>query len=164
MAELPLTPEVVTLYGKQHVTTRLSAQYGLPYGYNKDAKPPLPMTPLVENMQRRIEELTGETYNQILFNYYPDGSTGIGWHKDKGGPEIITTISLGATRKYRIAPLASTSGEDIMVEHGSALVLPGHTNETHKHCISETKRILEPRLSVTLRRMPRKHVVPSVMP
>jgi hypothetical protein len=76
--------------------------------------------------------------NGLLFNWYDaDHAHYIGKHRDStkqmitGAP--IVTISLGATRLFRLRPWRGAGMVDIEVDHGSVLVIPFATNLLWTH-------------------------------
>ena len=63
----------------------------------------LPWTATLLEIKKKIEAVQGE-YNYCLLNRYRSGTDSMGWHADDE-PEmgnVIGSLSLGATRKFRI--------------------------------------------------------------
>ena len=93
-----------------------------------------------------------------LVQVYPTGEVGIGWHEDKGNPEIIASLSLGAERDlaFGVGPVSKcVEVYRMRLAHGSLLLIPSNTNLAVKHRVPPTKLVKEPRVNVTLRRFPR---------
>jgi alkylated DNA repair dioxygenase AlkB len=154
---IPMTPEIVKLYGKTHETKRSSAQYGADYSYNVEAKKSQDWTPLMLRIKERMERIAG-ALDGGLVQVYPSGDAGIGWHYDKGNPEIIASLSLGAERDFAFGQMSGKSCTEIFrmrLRHGSLLLIPANVNRTYKHSVPVAKRIKQPRVNVTLRRFPR---------
>jgi alkylated DNA repair dioxygenase AlkB len=152
-----MTPEVIRMYGKDHVTKRRSQQYGVPYDYNPTAKQPLPWTPLMLAIKQRMESAAG-TLHGGLIQVYPDGGAGIGWHTDANHPEIIASLSLGAERGFAfgVGSVSKCRGVFRMtLGHGSLLLIPAAVNERFLHRLPPARRVKNPRVNVTLRRFPR---------
>lgn len=152
-----MTPEIVRLYGKTHQTKRRSVQYGVDYVYNPEAKRSEEWTPLILSIRERIESVAGRLDGGLV-QVYPDGEAGIGWHEDKGNPEIIASLSLGAEREFAFGTGTTTSCVEVTrmrLAHGSLLLIPANTNSSLKHRLPPTKRVKEPRVNVTLRRFPK---------
>jgi len=152
-----MTPEIVRLYGKTHQTKRRSAQYGVDYLYNPQAKKSEEWTTLMLSIRERMESVAGRLDGGLV-QVYPDGEAGIGWHEDKGKPEIIASLSLGAEREFAFGMGATTKCVEVArmrLAHGSLLLIPAHTNSSLKHRLPPTKRVKEPRVNVTLRRFPK---------
>jgi alkylated DNA repair dioxygenase AlkB len=153
--ELPWEPEVVTMRGKEHVLTRKTVMFGVKYDYNPTAPAGQKWTPLILELKSLVEALTGQTYEQAACNFYPDGGTGIGWHSDKKHPEMIVSVSFGAVRAFRLAPIGSaTATYSIELAHGSLLLIPGKVNDAYKHMVPESRRVTEARINITFRRFP----------
>jgi alkylated DNA repair dioxygenase AlkB len=153
---VPMTPEIVRLYGKTHETKRRSGQYGQDYDYNVAAKKSQDWTPLMQSIKERIESVAGELDGGLV-QVYPDGAAGIGWHHDKGDPEIIASLSLGAERNFAFGQMAGKSCTEVFrmrLKHGSLLLIPDRVNRVYKHTVPVSKRIRESRVNVTLRRFP----------
>jgi alkylated DNA repair dioxygenase AlkB len=152
-----MTPEVVKLYGETHVTRRLSAQYGRQYDYNAMSKKAGEWTPLMQAIKERMETVAGPLHGGLV-QVYPTGSVPLGWHYDKGEPEIIASLSLGAERDFRFGLVERKSCKEVFrirLKHGSLLLIPGQVNLRFKHEVPPMKRVKEPRVNVTLRRFPR---------
>ena len=152
-----MTPEIVRMYGRDTVTKRRSAQFGTDYDYNPMSKKAQPWTPLMSGIRGRMESIAGPLDGGLV-QVYPDGEAGIGWHEDKGKPEVIASLSLGAEREFCIGEGPAARCVEVwrmQLAHGSLLLIPASTNEAFKHRVPPTKKVKEPRVNVTLRRFPR---------
>jgi alkylated DNA repair dioxygenase AlkB len=152
-----MTAEIVKLYGKTHETKRRSVQYGMDYNYNVEAKKPQDWTPLMLRIKERMERIAGPLQGGLV-QVYPTGDAGIGWHRDKGDPEIIASLSLGAEREFAFGQMVGKSCTEIFrmrLGHGSLLLIPSDVNRVYKHSVPMSKRVKKPRVNVTLRRFPR---------
>jgi alkylated DNA repair dioxygenase AlkB len=151
--ETPWTAEVVTMLGKQHVLRRQTAQFGRDYDYNPTAQAAREWTPLMLELKALVEEATRTSFDSALCNLYPDGAARIGWHSDAGHPELIASLSLGAVRVFKFAPIGSNRAVFSMEPaHGSLLLIPRNVNDAYKHSIAESKRCREARINVTFRK------------
>ena len=151
---LDMSPEVIRMYGRDTVTKRRSEQYGAEYSYNPAAKRSKEWSPLMLAIRRRVECVAGRLDGGLV-QVYPDGAAGIGWHRDKGKPEIIVSLSLGAERELAFGVEAARPCEEVRrlrLGHGSLLLIPAATNEAFKHRVPPARRITAPRVNVTLRR------------
>ncbi len=151
-----MTPEVIRMYGRDTVTKRWSEQYGADYLYNARAKKSREWTPLMLSIRERMESVAGPLDGGLV-QVYPDGETAIGWHEDRGKPEIIASLSLGAEREFSFGVGPVTKCEEVWrmrLAQGSLLLIPTKTNEALKHRLPPARRIKEPRVNVTLRRFP----------
>jgi alkylated DNA repair dioxygenase AlkB len=152
-----ITPEVVTMFGRSSTQKKLSIQYGTDYIYNKTAKKSHPWTPLMLEIKARMEPVAGPLDGGLLW-IYPDGEAGLGWHEDKGNPEIIASLSFGSERliAFGIGPVVGCQEVFRMrLAHGSLLLIPAATNNALKHRVPPERRVKEPRVNITLRRFPR---------
>ena len=157
LVDVQMTPEVIKLYGETHVTRRLSAQYGRQYDYNAMSKKAGEWTPLMLGIKERMENLAGPLHGGLV-QKYPSGEAGIGWHYDKGDPEVIASLSLGAEREFAFGQMEGKGCVEIFrmyLKHGSLLLIPAAVNRAYKHSVPVAKRVKEPRINVTLRRFPR---------
>lgn len=151
-----MTPEVIRMYGHDIVTKRRSEQYGMDYLYNPAAKKSKEWTPLMLSIRGRMESVAGRLDGGLV-QMYPDGKAGIGWHEDKGNPEIIASLSLGAEREFAFGLGTVSKCVEVWrmrLAHGSLLLIPAKTNEALKHRLPQSRLVKEPRVNVTLRRFP----------
>ena len=93
-----MTPDIVRMYGRDVTTKRRSAQYGTDYVYNARSKPSRAWNAPMQRVRARVESVAGPLDGGLV-QVYPDGNAGIGWHRDKGTPEVIASLSLGAERE-----------------------------------------------------------------
>jgi alkylated DNA repair dioxygenase AlkB len=152
-----MTPEVVTMFGRSSVQKRLSIQYGADYIYNETAKKSDPWTPSMLEIRARMEAVTGPLDGGLLW-IYPDGDAGLGWHEDKGNPEVIASLSLGAPRSFCFGSGTVLKCKEVWrmrLPHGSLLLIPAATNSALKHRVPPERRVKESRVNITLRRFPR---------
>lgn len=152
-----ITPEVVTMFGRSSIQKRLSIQYGADYIYNQTAKKSHPWTPLMLEIKARMEAIAGPLDGGLLW-IYPDGDAGLGWHEDKGHPEVIASLSLGARRSFCFGMGTVVKCKEVWrmpLPHGSLMLIPSETNEATKHRVPPERRIKAPRVNITLRRFPR---------
>ncbi|MGD8421663.1 MAG: alpha-ketoglutarate-dependent dioxygenase AlkB [Gammaproteobacteria bacterium] len=152
--------ERITVYGKPYLQPRLSAWYGdLSYRYSGIRLEPLPWTPLLLELRRRVESLTGCDYNSVLLNYYRDGNDGMGMHSDDErelGPQpSIASLSLGETRDFvmRHRHRGDLDTLKLPLPAGSLLLMQGDTQRNWRHGIRKLRRACGPRLNLTFRRV-----------
>jgi len=150
----------VTLFGKRIITAREVAWYGdqnFPYRYSGATKIALPWSEPLQKLKRLIEQRTGATYNSCLLNLYHDGGEGMGWHSDDEReltPQgAIASVSLGAERRFSFRHKRSGETIDVMLEHGSLLLMKGATQTHWVHRLPPARRVREARVNLTFRRM-----------
>ncbi|NNC69997.1 MAG: alpha-ketoglutarate-dependent dioxygenase AlkB [Flavobacteriaceae bacterium] len=146
------------IFGKLFVTKRKVAWYGekpFEYSYSNRIKIALPWTPQLKNLKQLVEDKTNETYNSCLLNLYHDGSESMAWHSDgekdlkKNG--AIASLSFGAERKFAFKHKETKQKVDLILEHGSLLVMKGETQKNWLHRLPPTKKIQKPRINLTFR-------------
>ncbi|WP_268034380.1 alpha-ketoglutarate-dependent dioxygenase AlkB family protein [Algoriphagus sp. PAP.12] len=146
------------IFGKKIITKRKVAWYGdkpFEYTYSNTKKRALPWTPELLKLKELIEEESGETFNSCLLNLYHTGEEGMAWHSDgetdlkKNG--AIGSVSFGAERKFAFKHKESKEKVDLVLEHGSLLVMKGTTQTYWLHRLPPTKRISSPRVNLTFR-------------
>lgn len=117
---------------------------------------PVPWTPLVRYVRRRVEELTGQRFNSNFANQYLTGQHKIDWHADDDdwiGPTIVS-VSFGGTRTMRFRPKKRAIGARslaIELHHGDVLVMPPGTQDRWQHCIPRRSGNVRPRVNLTFR-------------
>lgn len=151
-------PELL-IHGRHHRVPRLTAWYGEPearYRYSGQTHQPLPWTPLLGEIRRRVVAAVGQPLNAVLLNYYRDGQDSMGWHSDAeaelGREPLIASLNLGGTRRFDLRRIGSSRIEHSLdLEHGSLLVMRGPTQHHWQHQVAKTRRPCAPRLNLTFR-------------
>jgi alkylated DNA repair dioxygenase AlkB len=106
-----------------HMQPRLTASYGdegLTYRYSGTVNLALPWTPTLLEIKEKIEAIQGR-YNYCLPNRYRPGQDSMGMHADDE-PEmcsVIGSLSLGATRTFRIRHNKTKETRTFPVSHGT---------------------------------------------
>lgn len=140
-----------------HMQPRLTASYGdegVTYRYSGTLNVALPWTPTLLEIKKRIEVVQGE-YNYCLLNRYRSGQDSMGMHADNE-PEmgdVIGSLSLGATRNFRIKHNTTKETMSFLLGHGSLLIMAGTTQQFWKHGIPKTKRAVGERINLTYRQI-----------
>jgi alkylated DNA repair dioxygenase AlkB len=156
--------EEVLIFGERRAVPRLVAWHGEPgatYTYSGTRHEPRPWTADLEEIRRRVEQLTGHAFNSVLLNRYRSGRDGMGWHSDDEpelGPDpVIASVSLGATRRFRLRHRRNRAEPvSLLLEHGSLLLMAGATQRHWLHAVPKTATTVGERINLTFRRvMPR---------
>lgn len=146
------------IYGKKIVTKREVAWYGdkpFQYTYSKVSKYALPWTQELLALKQLAEKESGETYNSCLLNLYHTGEEGMAWHSDgetdlkKNG--AIASLSFGAERKFVFKHKQTHQKVELVLEHGSLLVMKDTTQTHWLHRLPPTRLIHTPRVNLTFR-------------
>ncbi|HXC49567.1 MAG TPA: alpha-ketoglutarate-dependent dioxygenase AlkB [Candidatus Limnocylindrales bacterium] len=162
--EIAWREETVTLWGKTFLQPRLVAWYGDPgasYRYSGKRFDPLPWTPLVDSLRRKVEAATGATFNSVLANYYRDHRDSVAMHSDDepelGAEPCIASLSLGETRTFVLQHRTDKSVKSMRIPlgSGSLLVMKGTTQRFWQHAIPKEKSPCGPRVNLTFRRIVR---------
>ena len=163
---VPFTQGKVRVYGKLHDERRLTSMHvrypkeGKTYKYSGTVKKVKPFTEEMEKIAKKIKKKFGIEVDMCLCNLYEDGIRNIGYHSDSesdlssanGGPHIFS-ISLGATRKFRLRKKTESSGfhEELVLKSGDLVHMRGNCQKLYKHSIPVEKKVTEPRINLTFR-------------
>lgn len=109
-----------------------------------------------------VEDYTKFSYDYVLVHIYTSGKASIAWHNDKEAlNSAVTSVSLGATRKFRLKELGRRVGWDVEIslENGDLLWMHGPDTDTGRpscqrvycHTVPVEKNINEPRINLTFR-------------
>lgn len=157
--DTPWQQDIITVYGKTHLQPRLTALYGnegKPYSYSNIKMLPKNWTFLLKKIKFHIESIANTNFTTVLLNYYRDGSDSNGWHaddeKELGINPIIASVSFGAERNFQLKHNNDkTLKKNIILEHGSLLIMKGVTQHNWKHQIPKTAKPVGPRINLTFR-------------
>ena len=106
MWELHPGPSSVMMYGKMVEVPRFQESYDEPYEFSGTVRPAVTLPEILKPFSEYINTLGFGKFNQKFCNWYINGLSYIGAHRDDERQIIpgtpIVSISLGATRKFRI--------------------------------------------------------------
>lgn len=146
------------IFGKKIITKRKVAWYGekqFEYTYSNTTKLALPWSKELLELKTIAERQTGETFNSCLLNLYHNGNEGMAWHSDgekdlkKNG--AIGSMSFGAERRFAFKHKETKEKVEVVLEHGSLLIMTGITQTHWLHRLPPTKLITNPRVNLTFR-------------
>lgn len=142
-----------------HMQPRLIASYGDPgvtYRYSGIDNAALPWTDTLLKIKERIEAVQGE-YNYCLLNRYRSGSDSMGWHADDEPEmgEVIGSLSLGATRKFRIRHNETRETQTFLAGNGTLIIMAGTMQQFWQHEVPKTKLVVGERINLTFRQIRR---------
>ena len=151
----------IKMYGKENPVPRLEAWYGdkgKSYAYSGIKMEPRPWTDDLLFIKKSIEAKAGVIFNSVLINYYRNGQDRVAWHSDDekelGRNPIIASVSLGAERNFKLRHKHYKSNdqkEQIILNHGSFLLMEGTTQHNWMHEIPRTAKPIGPRINLTFR-------------
>ena len=153
--------EELLIFGRRRAVPRRVAWHGDPgarYTYSGTTHEPRPWTPALSAIRAHVGQLAGHGFNAVLLNLYRDGRDGMGWHADDEpelGPEpVIASVSLGAPRRFRLRHRRRPEARvDLVLPHGSLLVMAGPTQRHWVHSLPKTAVPVGPRINLTFRRV-----------
>lgn len=138
-----------------HPQPRLTASYGddgVTYRYTGTVNVALLWMPTLLEIKQKIEIVMGR-YNYCLLNRYRSGADSVGMHADNAPEEgnVIGSLSLGATRTFRIKHNESKETMSFQVGNGTLIIMAGTMQEFWKHEIPKTKEPVGERINLTFR-------------
>lgn len=157
--EIEWQEDDIKVFGKTYKQPRLTALYGMnnaSYRYSGITMFPKPFNFILKEIKTKIEEITEIKFTTVLLNFYRDGSDSNGWHSDDekelGENPVIVSISLGAERTFRLRHKKDkTQKKNLILQHGSLLIMKGETQHHWQHCIPKSKKDIKPRINLTFR-------------
>ncbi|MFV0415167.1 MAG: alpha-ketoglutarate-dependent dioxygenase AlkB family protein [Chthoniobacterales bacterium] len=158
--KIPWQHDEAMIFGKHIVTARKVAWFGdahYDYAYSGRTRTARPWTPELLAIRSEVERLGASHYNSCLLNLYDDGSQGMAWHHDDekglGKNSDIASVTFGATRRFDFRHKISKEKVSLYLPAGSLLIMRGHTQARWQHQVPKSKKITEPRVNLTFRRM-----------
>jgi len=138
-----------------HMQPRLTASYGdegVSYRYSGTTNTAIPWTPTLLEIKEKIEAVQGQ-YNYCLLNRYRSGADSVGMHADNepGMGFVIGSLSLGATRTFRIKHNKTKETMNFPVGNGTLIIMAGIMQEFWKHEIPKTTENVGERINLTFR-------------
>ena len=150
--------ESMNMYGKQVLFPRLTAWYGASdkaYSFSGIKLNPLPWIDELIEIKKLIEPICEVEFNSVLLNLYRNGNDSISWHtdaeKELGQNPIIASVNFGAERKFQLRHNLTLETHDIILKHGSLLVMKGELQHFWKHQVPKQKNITKERINLTFR-------------
>ena len=159
--ELNWRQDKITMFGQTHDVPRLNAWYGdadCSYSWSGITMTPNPWNSTLRDIREKVNGVASEQFNSVLANFYRDGNDKVDWHADDeevlGQAPVIASVSLGATRKFRIRRKdRSEKATDIFLRSGDVLVMRGLTQLLWEHEVPRSKKVKEPRVNLTFRKV-----------
>ena len=140
-----------------HMQPRLTASYGdagVTYVYSGTVNTALPWTPTLLEIKKKIEAVQGR-YNYCLLNRYRSGADSVGMHADDepGMGNIIGSLSLGATRTFRIRHNTTKETRSFEAGHGTLIIMAGTMQQFWTHEVPKTTKNVGERINLTFRQI-----------
>ncbi|XP_066978616.1 DNA oxidative demethylase ALKBH2-like isoform X2 [Macrobrachium rosenbergii] len=140
---------------------------GLSYRYSGILTPARPWPRPLRAIRDLLVRVTGHTFNFVLVNRYQDGNDHMGEHKDdekeldRSAP--IASITLGQPRDFYFKHQDARGRNkkfidkvNIVLEHGSLLMMNYPTNNYWYHALPTRKAVHGPRINLTFRTLIQK--------
>jgi alkylated DNA repair dioxygenase AlkB len=159
--EIDWKQEKMNMYGKEIPFPRLTAWYGdqdKPYSFSGITLQPEPWTSELKEIVTKLQDVSNHTFNSVLLNRYRDGNDSISWHtdaeKELGLNPMIASVNFGASRKFQLRHMDDkTLKEEIILSHGSLLIMSGSLQHYWQHQLPKTKAKIGERINLTFRKI-----------
>lgn len=150
----------IKIFGKEINQPRLVAWHndpGISYTYSGITWQESPWLAEVQKIREKVVQATQVKFNSVLLNFYRGGKDSMGWHADDeaelGKNPCIASLTLGATRKFKLRHNKKDLQLDLFLESGSFLVMSGETQHFWKHAVPKTAKNTGPRINLTFRKI-----------
>ncbi len=155
----------IILFGKLFKQPRLTALFAnnkQPYSYSSITMIPKAFTKELLEIKAKVESVIDANFTTCLLNLYRDGQDSNGWHADNekelGINPLIASISFGAERLFKLKHRQhKILKKDLVLQHGSLLIMSGETQHKWLHQIPKTKKKIGERINLTFRVIPKKN-------
>ena len=149
----------IKLYGEVHDVPRLTAWYGDPnksYEYSGIKLKTRLWNAGLLKIREKIETISKTKFNSVLLNLYRSGSDSVLWHSDDepelGKNPVIGSLSLGEAREFQMKHKYDRDlKKNILLKHGSFLLMKGKTQHNWLHQIPKRKNLKGERINLTFR-------------
>src|SRR5262249_60795482 len=159
LVEIPWEGHAVTIAGRKVPVPRRVAYYGpFPYAYSGIVHPARVLPPVIAALRDRVEDVTARPFNTVLMNLYRSGSDSVSWHSDDdyphGGHPAVASLSLGETRRVRIAH-NRRAGQRYAIDltAGGLLLMDGSSQLDYRHALPKSTKAAGARINLTFRHM-----------
>lgn len=156
--QLPFIQSTIKIFGKEVLIPRkecLLSNDSISYTYSGNQLYAFKIPAILNPILKEIENLSKSTFNAILVNLYESGQHSNGWHADNekelGINPIIASLSFGAKRRFDLKHNHTNEKISFDLGNGDLLIMGGEMQHYWKHQIAKTKRVIEPRINLTMR-------------
>ena len=162
LTETPWQQDDIKVFNKIYAQPRLTALYGdngKTYTYSGLTMRPKPFTPILLELKKHIEAISGFKFTTCLLNLYRDGSDSNGWHADDekklGKNPAIASLSLGSPRMFKFRRKDDKKDvRKLELTPGSLLLMKGSPQHFWQHQLPKTTRAVGERINLTFRYIP----------
>ena len=161
LQEIEWTQNEIVVFGKKYLEPRETAWYGNPgikYSYSGIERESKSWVPFLEEIRKRIQEVTGSSFNSVLLNRYRDEKDSVAWHADDepelGDSPTIASVSFGASRKFQVR-YKNKRGKifSIFLHHGDLMIMNPPTQAHYLHCAPKSSKKVSERINLTFRKI-----------
>jgi len=156
--EIDWKQEAMNMYGKSINFPRLTAWYGdndKPYTFSGITLNPQKWNDVLLEIKKCIEPKTQANFNSVLLNLYRNGKDSISWHtdaeKELGINPVIASVNFGATRKFQLRHNKTKEIVELLLTHGSLLIMQGELQHYWQHQVPKTNQAVKERINLTFR-------------
>jgi alkylated DNA repair dioxygenase AlkB len=157
--DIPWQQDDIKVFGKVHPQPRLTALFGnqgKSYSYSNITMQPHAWNPFLQKIKSKVENISVANFSTVLLNLYRNGKDSNGWHADNekelGVNPIIASVSFGTERVFQLKHNTIPNlKQNIILEHGSLLLMKGTTQHFWKHQIPKTAKPIGSRINLTFR-------------
>lgn len=140
------------------IRARRVASFGSPYNYSGVVWAEAPMPSVLSQISEMVATAVGYVPNNCLANFYPDGSSTMGYHSDSVDelePDTgIAIVSLGAARVLSFRRKSNRSEiDELMLESGSLFYMSAAMQSIWRHAVLRSEGVISGRISLTFRRI-----------
>jgi alkylated DNA repair dioxygenase AlkB len=145
----------ITVFGKEYNEPRLTFWMGPSYRYSSIQWTRTPFSSQINQWKGILTQHLNFEFNSVLLNLYRNGEDSMGKHRDNE-PEMdsscIASLSFGASREIIFDQPHTGQKIKLLLEHGDLLVMKNF-QDTWWHSVPKRKRINQPRLNLTFRKI-----------
>ena len=150
----------IQIFGRSCFQPRLTAWYGdrsSIYTYSGLMNHPLEWFEELVEIKDEVQVHTQSIFNGVLCNLYRNGLDYMGFHRDDErelDQEVpIVSVSFGASRKFVLKNRSSGDRHEWNLSNGDLFIMKGATQKNFVHALPKTKRVSEPRINLTFRKV-----------
>jgi alkylated DNA repair dioxygenase AlkB len=143
LATAPWEQRYRMMFARRFIEPRLTAEY-----------PDIAGAPqaLLHTVAGALADHYGVPYRKLWMNLYRTHRDSTGWHGDLIGKvqetSIVPVLSLGATRRFLIKPVAGGASESFTVSSGDLIVMGGRSQRDWRHSVPKQTTPAGGRISV----------------
>ena len=109
----------------------------------------------IKLIKEKVEFFTGHQFQVCVCIYYPDGTSGVGFHSDFvafGDTNFIPSISLGEEREFVLRNKLNGEETRLDLANGSLVIMGENCQELYEHALPENPKYKNARINLTFRK------------